>query len=105
MDVTKNSKLQKKIGVPAVAPWVKNPAAEAWVTGEMQVCSLVQLQWVKGSSIAPAATQVTAMAWIQSLAQELLFALGAAIKKLCVCVCVCVCVPIYLLQINDKHFI
>ena len=39
------------------------------------------VQWVKGSGIATAATKLTAMAWIQSLAQELLYSMDAAIKK------------------------
>ena len=36
-------------------------------------------QWVKGSSIATAAAQVTAAAKIQSLAQELPYGMSAAI--------------------------
>ena len=39
-------------------------------------------QWVKGSSIAIAVAKVTALAQIQSLAQELPYACAAAIKKL-----------------------
>ena len=39
------------------------------------------VQWVKGSSIATAAAQVTATAQIQFLAQELPCATGVAIKK------------------------
>ena len=39
------------------------------------------VQWVKGSGVAAAVVQVTAAAWIQSLAQELPYATGAAIKK------------------------
>ena len=38
-------------------------------------------QWVKGSSIAAAMAWVTAEAQIQSLAQELPYAMGTAIKK------------------------
>ena len=38
-------------------------------------------QWVKGSSVAAAAAQVTAAAWIQSLAQELSYAMGWPLKK------------------------
>ena len=38
-------------------------------------------QGVKGSGVAAAAAQVAAMAQIQSLAQELPCAVGAAIKK------------------------
>ena len=53
--------------------WVKNLTAVACVTMEVRVCSLAQ--WVKGSSSA------TAAAWIQSLAWELTYAVGTAIKK------------------------
>ena len=38
-------------------------------------------QWVKGSGVAVAAAEVTAVAWIQSLAQGLPNAAGVAIKK------------------------
>ena len=38
------------------------------------------MQWIKGSYIATAVVQVTAAAWIKSLDQELLYAVGAAIK-------------------------
>ena len=37
--------------------------------------------WVKGSSIATAVVQVAAVAGIQSLAQELPYIAGAALKK------------------------
>ena len=40
------------------------------------------LQGVKGSGIAVAALQVSAVAWIQSLAWEPLYTMGAAIKNL-----------------------
>ena len=39
------------------------------------------LQWVKGSGVAIAVAQVAAAAQIQSLAQELPYAAGVAIKK------------------------
>ena len=39
------------------------------------------VQWVKGSGVATAVAQVVAVAWIQPLAQEFPYALGAAIKK------------------------
>ena len=39
------------------------------------------VQWVKGSGFASAVLQVTAMAWSQSLARELPYAMGVAIKK------------------------
>ena len=38
-------------------------------------------QWIKGSVIAAAVAEVTVAAWTQSLAQELLYAVGLAIKK------------------------
>ena len=38
-------------------------------------------QWVKGSGIAALAGEATSVAQIQSLAQELPYATGAAIKK------------------------
>lgn len=56
-------------GVPAVAQWIKNPAAVALGS----IPSLAQ--WVKGCSVA------TAVAQIQSLAWELPYAFSAAIKK------------------------
>ena len=40
------------------------------------------VQWVKGSGVAAAAAQVTATAQIHSLAWELPYATGAAIKKI-----------------------
>ena len=36
--------------------------------------------WVKGSSVAAAVVQVSAAAWIQSLAQDFPYATGAATK-------------------------
>ena len=39
------------------------------------------VQWVKGSGVAMAAVKVAAAAQICSLAQELPYAVGAAIKK------------------------
>ena len=38
-------------------------------------------RWVKESGVAKAAAEVTAAAWIQSLAQELPYALGEVIEK------------------------
>ena len=40
----------------------------------------VVMQWVKGSRVATAVVQFAAVAWIQSLAQELPYAAGAAVK-------------------------
>ena len=72
-------------GVPAVVQWVKNSAAAAWVTSEVWFgwfgsftqCSGLRTQ---GSGIAAAVVQVTAVARIQTLTQELPYALNAAIK-------------------------
>ena len=60
-----------------MAQWVKNPIVAAWDTVEMQV-QLGLVQWVKGSSIAAA---VVFNSQIRSLAQELPYSVGAAIKK------------------------
>ena len=38
------------------------------------------VQWVKGSSIAPAVAQLIATAWIQFHVRELSYAAGVAIK-------------------------
>ena len=43
-------------------------------------------QWVKGSSFATDVAQVTAVAWIHSLAGELPYAVGAAIKQTKSCI-------------------
>ena len=64
-------------GVPTVAQWVKNLTATAWVTADLTP-GLVQ--WVKGSSIATAELEVTAVAHFQSLAEKLPYTMGAAIK-------------------------
>ena len=53
-----------------MAQWVKYPTVVAWVAMESQVQSPAQLQWVKGSAVATAMTWVTAVAQIQSLAQN-----------------------------------
>ena len=39
------------------------------------------VQWVKGSSLTVPVVWVAAVAWIQSLARELPYAAGVAIKK------------------------
>ena len=54
--------------------WVKNPTAVAWVTAEVWVFIPDLAQWIKRSSIVAAVAQVTAMALIQYLAQELPYA-------------------------------
>ena len=55
--------------------WAKNLTATVQVTAETQVPSLAQCGGVKGSGFA------TVMALIQSLAWEVPYAEGAAIKK------------------------
>ena len=59
---------------------VKNLIAAAWVSQEAWVLSPAA-PWVKRSHIATAMAQVTAVAWIQSLAWELPYAMGMTIKK------------------------
>ena len=66
--------IKKDYGVPAVAQWIKNPNAVAQVFVEAQVPFQVWCSGLKGSSI------VATVAWSQSLAQELLYAIDAAIK-------------------------
>ena len=58
-----------------MAQWVKSLTAVAWVTAEAWVQAPAGRSWLKGSSV------VTAAFWTQSLAQELPYATGAAIKK------------------------
>ena len=62
----------KNSGVPAMARWVKNPTAVAQLAGEVWVPSLTE--GVKVSVVATAAPQIQTLAW------ELLFAIGVAIK-------------------------
>ena len=69
------------MSVPAIAQWVKNQATAAQVAAAVQVPSPAWFSGLKGSSIAIAALQVAPGAWIQSLAQELLYAMGITIKK------------------------
>ena len=65
--------------------WVKNLTVAAALVSRCRGIGLIssQAQWVKGSSVAAAAAtvQVQAAAQIQSLAQELPYAMGVAIKK------------------------
>ena len=68
------------VRVPTVVQSVKNLTKEAWVTAEDTGSIPSPSQWVKGSSIATAVAQVTAATQIQSPAQELPYAVGAAIK-------------------------
>ena len=59
--------------------WVKNPTAVVQVPVEVWVGSPTWCS-VKGAGMAAAATQAAAVAQIQSLAQELPYATGEAIK-------------------------
>ena len=56
------------------------PTTVVWAYVEVQVWSRALAQWVKGPSIASAAA---IGAGIQSLDQELPYAMGVAIKKQC----------------------
>ena len=70
--------MQKDIQeVPTVVQWVKNLTAVARVAVEVQVQSPAQGSGLKN----PAMVQGAAAAWIQFLAQELLYAVGPAIKE------------------------
>ena len=70
--------------------WEKNVRENGWYicmtssfccTAEITTaCKLNILQKKKKSSVAAAVAQVTAVAWIQSLAQECSYAMDAAIK-------------------------
>ena len=51
--------------------WVKNPTSEAWVAARGMGSIPNPMQWVKGSSVAAAAVQVTEVAQIRSLGWEL----------------------------------
>ena len=68
----------RKIKCEAVVQCVKNPPTVAWVAAEVWV-GFRLVQWFKGSCVATAAAVITAVPWIQSLAQELPHA-GAATK-------------------------
>ena len=68
------------MGVPAVAQWVKNLTAVAWVAAEAAGSIPGPAQWVKRSGIDVAVAQATAEARAQSLARELPYASGMAIK-------------------------
>ena len=59
-----------------MAQWVKNTAVVAWVAAEVGVRSLS-----RGSVVATDAAQVAAVTQIQSLAWELPYVVGVAIKK------------------------
>ena len=62
-------------GVPAVVQWVKCLTVVVWVTEEAWVQSLAQCSRLKDPGIAVTGAQ------IQSLAPELLYAVGATKKE------------------------
>ena len=62
------------LGVPVVAQWVKNPAAVAQVSVDVQVQSSAQCSGLKDPELPVAA-------WVQSLVWEVPYAVGAAIKN------------------------
>ena len=72
--------LDELIGVPTVVQWVKNSTTMALVNCR-GMGSIPGPSAVKGSGIATAAAQVVAMAWIQSLAQEIPHTIGVTIKN------------------------
>ena len=57
-----------------MAQWIKNPTAAAQVTAEVWVGSLAWHSGLKDTAWIPA------VAWAQSLAQELPYAVGVAIQ-------------------------
>ena len=63
-----------------MAQWVKNLTTTAQIPEEVQIQSPTLAQWVKGSGTASAVASVTAVAQIQSLAQELPYAMDVTIK-------------------------
>ena len=66
------------IGIPVMVQWVKNLTAAALVA---ERCGFDSQVWVKGSGTVTAVARVAAVAWIQSLAWELSYAMSTAIKK------------------------
>ena len=67
-----------KRGVPAVVQWVKDQIAVAGLLWRGCLISGL-VEQVKGFGIATAMEQVPVVAWIQSLAQEFLYAVSADI--------------------------
>ena len=68
-------------GVPPVAQWVENLTAVAQVTADAWVQSLAQHRGLKDLGVAIAVVLVAAVAQIQSLAREHPCAMGAARKE------------------------
>ena len=64
-----------------MAKWIKNPTSAARVAEEAWGSLPSSVKWVKRSGMATAVAWVPAVAGIQSLAQKLPYAMGAAIKK------------------------
>ena len=64
-----------------MAQRVKNLTAAAWVPAEVGVLFLAREQQVKGSCTATLVAEVVGAAQIQSLAQELPYTTGVAVKK------------------------
>ena len=67
-------------GVPAMVQWVKNPTAAAWVTAEVRVQSLGWRSRLKDPALLRAVAWAADVACIQSLAWELPYAAGVALK-------------------------
>ena len=63
-----------------MAQWVKNLTAAAWVAVEVQVRPQAWQSGLKDLALPEALAWVAAVAWMQSLAQELPYAVGVAIK-------------------------
>ena len=68
------------LGVPAVALWVKNLNCSG--LGPCRGAGSIPgpVQWVKGSGVAPAVAEITAVVQTHSLAWELPYATGVTIK-------------------------
>ena len=72
---------RENTGVLAVAQWVKNPTAATRVTAEVKVQFLTRYSALKDSALLQLQHRSAAAAWIQSLAWELPYAAGVAIKR------------------------
>ena len=88
-------------GVSAVEQWVKNLTAKAHMqtksgSGQAPSCRGVDstpspVQYIKGCGVTTAMAEVTAVAWIQSLAQELPY-MQVAIKKIFLIIILLLCI-------------